>query len=67
LDHGAVVDLAEEEIICIRCKNGIAVTMSELFVGDPVTCPSCGHQQHIAAPVSPPPTARSRTTPPIGP
>jgi DNA-directed RNA polymerase subunit RPC12/RpoP len=62
-----VVDLAEEEIVCIRCKRGIAVTMSELFVGDPVTCPSCGHQQSIAAPAPVTSIPRSRTTPPIGP
>jgi DNA-directed RNA polymerase subunit RPC12/RpoP len=60
-------ELASEEVICTRCKRAISVTLSELFVGDPVTCPSCGHQQLIAAPMPVPRAQRSRTTPPIGP
>jgi DNA-directed RNA polymerase subunit RPC12/RpoP len=60
-------ELASEEIICTRCKRAISVTLSELFVGDSVTCPSCGHQQALSAPMPPPRSMRSRTTPPVGP
>jgi DNA-directed RNA polymerase subunit RPC12/RpoP len=60
-------ELASEEIICTRCKRAISVTLSELFVGHDVTCPSCGHQQALAVPMPAPRPLRSRTTPPIGP
>jgi len=59
-------DVALEDVICASCKGNIEVMMNELFIGEPVTCPACGHQQSLSA-MMPSPVRRSRTSPPGAP